>query len=70
MVKRVFKQRVVSGQEIFYFIIVSDTHIFMLYPEGTTSVTPTMLRLISPFGESDGRFVHTINCDFNNIYYL
>lgn len=27
--------------------------------KGTPSGTPTMLRLISPFGESDGRFVHT-----------
>ena len=27
--------------------------------EGAPSGTPTMLRLISPFGESDGRFVHT-----------
>jgi len=25
---------------------------------GTPSGTPTLLRLISPFGESDGRFVH------------
>lgn len=41
----------------------------MLYLEGTTSVTPTMLRLISPFGESDGRCVHTLDCGFNQLYY-
>jgi len=34
----------------------------MLYFEGTISITPAMLRLISPFGESDGRCVHTLGC--------
>ena len=33
----------------------------MLYSEGTTSVTPTLLRLISSFNESDGRFVHILD---------
>lgn len=28
---------------------------------GTTSVIPTMLRLFSPLGESDGRFVHVLD---------
>lgn len=34
----------------------------MLYSEDATSVTSTMLRLISPFGESDGRCVHASDC--------
>ena len=34
----------------------------MLYLEGTTSVTPTLLRLIFPFGKSDGRCVHALDC--------
>lgn len=42
----------------------------MLYPEGTTSVTPTMLRLISSFDESDGRCVHTLDCGFNKTCYF
>lgn len=40
----------------------------MLYSEGATSVTPTLLRLISPFGESDGRYVHTTDCYFRLLY--
>jgi len=40
---------------------VSGGHYIMLRIEGTTSVTPTLLRLISSFNESDGRFVHIID---------
>ena len=34
-------------------------NILLKVDAGTPSGTPTLLRLISPFGESDGRFVHT-----------
>lgn len=34
----------------------------MLFLEGATSVTPTLLRLIFPFGKSDGRCVHALDC--------
>ena len=36
---------------------VNEMHIHAL-SRGTISITPTMLRLISPLGESDGRCVH------------
>ena len=31
------------------------------FPRETISITSTMLRLISPFSESDGRFVHILD---------
>lgn len=41
----------------------------MLYSEGTTSVTPTLLRLISSFNESDGRFVHILDSVIHSFIY-
>jgi len=36
---------------------------------GATSVTPTMLRLTSPFGEGDGRFVLILDAEFRRAFY-
>lgn len=57
----------VQHKQICYLSGVRGGHCIMLYVEGTTSVTPTLLRLISSFDESDGRFVHILD---SIIHYL
>lgn len=41
-------------------VISTSQNIWVAPYAGTPSGTPTLLRLISPFGESDGRFVHAL----------